>query len=204
MPRVSTKDNIEKPKRVPRRQVVKKNVSVRARKKLPVELEEKRVDENRPVRKAPTSIDVSKPKIKFSRKIIVFSTTFVAILALAIWIGTTDNGQINVASKIEERNKQIANGEFTADNSSGANGSQIVPVQNTAPTVPNGGLKGRGVGSANSSTNNQQASVASAESVSSSTESVDTTASSTEETTIEGNNETPNPDTSTSSDEIVN
>jgi hypothetical protein len=163
MPRVSTKDNNEEPKRAPRRQIVRKATTSRIRKTPATTVVEKRADsESVPTRKAPTVMNNSKSKVRFSRKTIIFSGAFVAVLATAIWIGNTDNGQINVISKIEERNAQIANGEFTADNSSGTNGSQVVPVQNGAPTVPNGGLKGRGVGTP--PVNSQQASVVTASS----------------------------------------
>ena len=196
MPRISTKDVEDTPKRAPRRQVVRKTSTTRARKTPAVDASV--VSENRtnstPIRKAPTVSLERKTSFRPSRKAVIFSGVFMAVLATAIWIGTSDNGQINVASKIEERNAQIANGEFTSDNSSGTNGNQIIPVQSGAPTVPNGGLKGRGVGSASAS---QQASVATA----STTEVV---ASSTEATTAEAvgeaQNETPTDNTNVESE----
>lgn len=190
MPRVSTKDNNEEPKRAPRRQIVRKATTSRIRKTPATTVVEKRADsESVPVRKAPTVMNNSKSKVRFSRRTIIFSGAFVAVLATAIWIGNTDNGQINVISKIEERNAQIANGEFTADNSSGADGSQVVPVQNGAPTVPNGGLKGRGVGTPPVSS--QQASVVTASSTenATSTEATSTEATTGEDKPAEANNE---------------
>lgn len=188
MPRISTKDSSETEKRAPRRQVVRKVVSTRVRKNSStIDRVENNINETL-ARKAPTSVSEPKSNFRLSRKAVVFSGVFMAVLATAVWIGTSDSGQINVASKIEERNIQIANGEFTADNSSGTGGSQIVPVQNGVPNVPNGGLKGRGVGTA--SVNNQQASVVTA----SSTEN----ATSTEATSTEAVNNSENtPETST-------
>ena len=174
MPRVSAKVICEESKRVPRRQVVRKASSPRVRKTTATGIPKDRVVEeiNAPVRRAPTNVSDNKSRVRFSRKTIIFSGAFVAVLATSVWIGTADNGQINVASKIEERNNQIANGEFTADNSSGVNGGQMIPVQNSAPTVPNGGLKGRGVGTASVS---QQAAVVAAEDANaSSTEDIST------------------------------
>lgn len=173
MPRVSTKEAESVSKRAPRRQVVRKPSTVsRARKTV---IEPENTNETL-ARKAPTMVATEKKtSFKPSRKIIALSTAFVAVLATAVWIGTSDNGQINVISKIEERNSQIANGEFTADNSSGLNGSQMVPVQSGSPNVPNGGLKGRGVGSTNAA---QQAAVVTASTT-------EATASSTEATSTE-------------------
>ena len=198
MPRISTKDIEDTPKRAPRRQVVRKPSATRARKTPAVDasvVSENRVNSS-PVRKAPTVSLERKSGFRPSRKAVVFSGVFMAVLATAIWIGTSDNGQINVASKIEERNAQIANGEFTSDNSSGNNGNQIIPVQSGTPTVPNGGLKGRGVGSASAS---QQASVATASTT-------EATASSTEATSTEAvgetetQNETPTDNTNVESE----
>ena len=195
MPRISTRDIEDTPKRAPRRQVVRKT-STRTRKAGVVAssntVTEERVDDV-PTRKAPAISLERRAGFRPSRKIVAFGGVFMAVLATAIWIGTSDNGQINVASKIEERNAQIANGEFTSDNSSGTNGNQIIPVQSGTPTVPNGGLKGRGVGSASAS---QQASVATASTT-------EATASSTEATTTEAvgeaetQNETPAGDVNT-------
>lgn len=163
MPRISSKDTKEVVKRAPRRQVVRKTASPRVKKALDTDVVERRIEkESEPVRKAPTRVNENRPKVFFSRKTIVFSGALVAVFALAIWIGTTDEGQINVASKLEERNKQIANGQFTADNSSGINGSQVIPVQNSESNVPNGGLRGRGVGTESAT---QQAAVVATEDI---------------------------------------
>ena len=174
MPRVSTKDPSDSPKRAPRRQVVRKTPSARVRSSAVVTKEiDKRDSGFSPTRKAPTSIKAEKTSFRISGKKVIISSVFVAVLTATIWIGTSDDGQINVSSKIEQRNTQIANGEITAENSSGVNGSQVVPVQN-APTIPNGGLKGRGVGTP--PVNSQQASVPASDVSASTTEATSTEA----------------------------
>jgi hypothetical protein len=187
MPRVSSKDSIETPKRAPRRQIVRKvgtttPRSPRVRRSPVNESLERASEADTVIRKAPTKVLEKGTGIRISRKIYVSTAIFIVVLMSAVWIGVSDNGQINVSTKIEERNAQIAKGEFTADNSSGSGGSQIIPVQSSAPNIPNGGLKGRGVGTANTQ---QQASVATA----STTE--ESTASTTEATSTEAvtNNE---------------
>ncbi len=210
MPRVSTKDLSEETKRAPRRQVVRKVSATRTRKTPVSKVEFEKTVSETPARKAPSNISEHKSSFRPSRKAVVFSGVFTAVLATAVWIGTSDSGQINVASKIEERNNQIANGEFTDDNSSGSGGSQVVPVQNGIPTVPNGGLKGRGVGTA--SVSSQQASVVTASSTenatsteATSTETVNnsetTPEASAEDSSVENNSETSEAGTENSGNE---
>lgn len=144
MPRPSLKDSPDVAKRAPRRQVVRRVTVPRTRKvatePVPEIIEEKVLE-----RKAPARFTEAKTPRRFSRRTIITSSIFVVGLIAAIWIGTSDNGQINVSALITERNNQVANGEAGDSDSGDGNTQQVVPVQSSAPTVPNGGLRGQGI-----------------------------------------------------------
>jgi len=155
MPRVSTKTESDTPKRAPRRQVVRRATRPKVKDVVPAigidDKEREREVEVSPKRKAPTQIGNTSKKFnltKVSKRKVLVSSFIVAGFVGAFFIGSSDVGQIDVNSKITERNNQIASGINTEDSADG--GSQVIPVQNTAqpPSVPNAGLKGRGVGTA--------------------------------------------------------
>ncbi len=196
MPRPSLKDSPDVVKRAPRRQVVRR-VTVPRTRKVDTEPVQEIVEEKVLERKAPARFVEAKTPRRFSRRTIITSAIFVAGLIAAIWIGTSDNGQINVSALITERNNQVANGEAGDSDSGDGNTQQVVPVQSSAPTVPNGGLHGQGI-------SNTPPPAPPAE-VASSTEAT-TTATSTDNVTEEnsGNSsavETINPDTNTTQPE---
>lgn len=94
-------------------------------------------------RKAPTGVASSVSSAAWLRKQYLLSLLFtVVISATSIGVGVSDAGVIDVSAVIAERNAKVANGEVPE----GEDGSRIqnVPVQNTNPSVPNGGLRGAG------------------------------------------------------------
>ncbi len=144
MPRPSLKDSPDDVKRAPRRQVVRR-VTVPRTRKVATEPVQEIIEEKVLERKAPARFTEAKTPRRFSKRTIITSSLFVVGLIAAIWIGTSDNGQINVSALITERNNQVANGEAGDSDSGDGSTQQVVPVQNSAPTVPNGGLRGQGI-----------------------------------------------------------
>lgn len=83
-----------------------------------------------------------------SKKPFVMLAVMLVAFGASAFIGFSDNGQIDISSVIEERNQKVASGQTEGDAPS-PDTSAVIPVQNTAPpSVPNGGLRGRGVGTA--------------------------------------------------------
>ncbi len=104
------------------------------------------------LRKAPIRMEYVPTKKPVSKKIYIYLAIVVLVLGTATWIGFSDNGQIDVNARITERNQKQANDANAAANEqNGENVPQtiVVPVQNSAPTEPNGGRRGRGVGTPN-------------------------------------------------------
>lgn len=88
-------------------------------------------------RKAP----VTKPVVKKStlpKVIAICLGAFVVISGVSVVLGMSDDGEINVASVVEER-KQTAVEEGDA-----AFESVSIPTNNVVARVPNGGLRGKG------------------------------------------------------------
>ncbi len=152
MPRLSTKDS-ETTKRAPRRQVVRRATSARATApRTGAEAPATRTrqsggSEATLERRAPTRVERSERKTFFSKRLVIVALVFIIGAGASFWIGTSDHGQIDVSARITDRNAQIANGTFVAEEGSGES-NKIIPVQSGSPTVPNGGLMGRGVGTA--------------------------------------------------------
>ncbi len=166
MPKVSTEETDSPKKRAPRKRAVRRTISSdespaprRRVASAPV---------STPTRKAPARIEYSEKK-KTSRKSPFFViAVLVAVIGCAAWLGVSDKGQINVNAKITERNQKQAD-EANANSAEGAPQTIVVPVQNSAPSVPNGGFRSRGVGAANVTNNEPPAVVENA----STTESVE-------------------------------
>ncbi|MEZ4104062.1 MAG: hypothetical protein R3B60_02115 [Candidatus Paceibacterota bacterium] len=161
MSRTSTKSSREVAKRAPRRQVPRKRTVSKIR-RAPVndkeevirlspeivEKVEKRIESSQSTveRKAPANFKAAQKTFKLSRRVVVTITTIVIGFIATVWIGFSDQGQIDVSARIIEKNAEIMSGIEGEENIAAAK-SQIVPVQNTASTnIPNGGLRGRGVG----------------------------------------------------------
>jgi hypothetical protein len=98
------------------------------------------------IRKAPARVVVIE-KRKLSPKIYVTVIVLILVIGGAAWLGFSDDGQINVNALITERNQKQANDNAArAGDGNDASQTIVVPVQNSASTVPNAGLRGRGVG----------------------------------------------------------
>jgi hypothetical protein len=112
----------------------------------------------RPRRKAPTRrvAETVEPEIttteptRSSRRskgsrvpTIVVVLVLLSAIGISAALGFADKGTIDVAAKLQEQGQIQAN---IAGEQSGT-ASQVVPVQNTPVSVPNGGLQGRGIDS---------------------------------------------------------
>lgn len=148
MPKVSTEEADSPKKRAPRKRAVRRTISdddSPAPRRRTVTAST--VTTTSAVRKAPTRIEYTENK-KTSRKSgMVVIVILLFVIGGATWLGISDKGQINVNAKINEKNQKQAD-EANANSVDGAPQTIVVPVQNSAPTVPNGGFRGRGVGSA--------------------------------------------------------
>ena len=141
MPRVKA-DSSETRKRAPRKRAVRRTIS--SDEIVPrVKSESSEV-----VRKAPSRIAINnESRIKSKKPFVVVGIVVVSFVLAAV-IGNSDAGQINITEVIDERNKQIASG-LDSDGEPTSEASTVIPVQSTAPpSVPNAGLRGRGVGTA--------------------------------------------------------
>ena len=99
-------------------------------------------------RKAPTRIvEVGVGPTPSRRGLKIFAVLFL-VLGASVWIGVSDSGQIDVSARINERNQKVSNGESVPSSDGSVSQEVVLPVQNTAPTVPNAGLRGRGIGTA--------------------------------------------------------
>jgi len=135
--------------RVPRRTAPRKRVAPASREEVtaprlesvaPVRSSERVVE-----RRAPTPVAASKARSRAMQLQIAISVFIIVIgVGASAAVGVTDDGQIDVVQTIEERNERIRSGQGTEQEQ----GSIIVPVQNTTQRLPDGGLRGRGVGSA--------------------------------------------------------
>ena len=183
-------EDIKPVRRTPRKRVVRRTVSA--------DTTSSGVTKREPVveaqRKAPSRISVNKKPKKSYKKVMIVVGILLIGFAASAYIGNSDSGQINIASVIDERNKQIASGNAASENSPSGS-TATIPVQSTAPpTVPNGGLRGRGVGTAKVK---QPAPAVAASSTATSSDEIGETASSTATTTATTNNKATSTDTST-------
>lgn len=141
MPRIIA-DEKDAPRKTPRKRAIRRIISRDDVSPRKIEL----VSEAS--RKAPSNISPKENSKFTSKKSLIIGGVLLSAVIASVLIGTSDSGQINVATVIDERNEKIASGENFDDGSSSGS-STAVPVQNTAPpSVPNGGLHGRGVGTA--------------------------------------------------------
>jgi hypothetical protein len=99
-------------------------------------------------RKAPTSFATNKARKNTKRKHqLIFFGLLVLGMGTSAAVGLSDSGQINVEQTIEERNERIRSDQ--ANENDTINSKVELPVQNTeVNSKPDGGLKGRGIGSA--------------------------------------------------------
>lgn len=169
MPRVITAtEEKEKPKRAPRKKVVKEvvpedvaPVPVKRTRKKSVPQEEV-VVEQASTRKAPTPIAEKKASSKNNRRqIFIVALLLVLGVGSSAAVGFSDKGSINVEETITYRNDQAK--------AAGDPIESMIPVQNTTQEV-DGGLIGLGIGSP------QTAPESNATTTASSTESVATSA----------------------------
>jgi hypothetical protein len=128
-------------------------------------------------RKAPTPIaaQVSDQKNR-RRQLIVAGVVMVFGIGASAAVGFSDAGRIDVNQTIESRNERITS---SSDN---PGGEVVVPVQSTS-NQPNGGMRGRGVGTRNLPPPETAAS--STEQVATSTEDVQAESTDTEEVAAE-------------------
>lgn len=101
-------------------------------------------------RKAPIVAQYASRQPAFSapgrtKQLIIAGGVAMVVMGLSAWIGFSDTGAIDVSARIAERNAQLVSG---ASGGEGGQTNQIVPVQTSAPAVPNGGFRPRGDGSA--------------------------------------------------------
>lgn len=160
MPRTTTtkKDIADaEPKRTARRTVAKR-VTTRAprtrRKDDVVEDEVTVKSTSAPRRKAPTvnpplevfasELSHVPQKEKARRTLYVSGALFSIGLIAAVMIGYTDSGQIDTSSIITQHNDRVTSGQVAAggDDTGGQGGTteRVIPVQNSANQLPNGGL----------------------------------------------------------------
>jgi hypothetical protein len=151
MPRASSSDplNTTPVKRAPRRRVSSDSVSTTSPKTATTPRSRRpraTVASSEPVvaRKAPPRNPLpTTTKKKVSKGNVAVVIIFILILGGSVWIGTTDAGPIDVNAKLVEMSQRASNGGD--GNNQGGSTNTVIPVQN-APTVPNGGFRGRGVG----------------------------------------------------------
>jgi len=156
------------PARAPRRMVAKKTSSSTSsprKRKAVIETKESEVisSPTAQVRKAPTPLATERLDKKTKKKHLIIATVLLLSgVGASAAVGFTDSGKIDVNQTIQARNDRIMSaGEEAA-------GETIVPVQTT--TLPNGGMRGRGIGTRN---------------VATTTETVATTTEETATTTVE-------------------
>lgn len=143
--RVATSDAT--PTRAPRRTVAKK-AAPRRRATATEETISEPVPEvvttkKAPARKAPTPIATERiEKTTKKKHLIIASVLVLCGIGASAAVGFSDGGKIDVNQTIQTRNDRLtSSGELPP-------GETIVPVQNTTGQ-PNGGLRGRGVGTKN-------------------------------------------------------
>lgn len=145
-------DPADSPKKVPRKRAVKAVVS---NAEEVVTSSARAATVGQTARKAPARIVVPAVKPPASKRAIKILAVVVLMLVVSVWVGVSDSGQIDVNARITERNNKITSGEASGETNSTGAQSVVVPVQNSAPSVPNAGLHGRGVGTVNVPANTQ-------------------------------------------------
>ncbi len=135
--------DVPKP-RAPRRTVARKATPSRTSKKVVTE-DEVAIESPARVlqRKAPTPLATDRIEKKTRKKQLLIASLLLLVgVGASAAVGFSDTGQIDVNKTIEDRNDRITS---SSDNPTG---EIVVPVQNTSGE-PNGGMRGRGVGTRN-------------------------------------------------------
>jgi hypothetical protein len=167
--------------RVPRRTAPRKRAPrVSDGDTAPVERVETVIESRPTERRAPTPIAATKARAR-NRQLQMFVTVIIIVLGVgaSAAVGVTDEGQIDVVKTIEERNERIRSGQGTEQEIN----SMILPVQNTNERLPDGGLRGRGVGTAPAAAAPDPLASTTASTTDATASSTDATASSTEDGT---------------------
>lgn len=167
-------DSAGSSKRVPRKRVVRRVVPKK-------ETSTRDSSAALSTRKAPArAVTESRQERKSLTKYYVIAAFAIAVLVGAVWIGSSDNGQIDVGARTLEINNQAAQ---DAADTARANGDtsqgEVIPVQNTPPVVPASAM----MPSDTQPSQNQSSSVEAPVEEASSTESAAETESSTESAT---------------------
>ncbi len=134
------------PKRAPRRTVAR----APRKKSIPtintsVESRDDKYEITRPRRKAPTRIlnsaSTATGETKSRRNLYVSFGIVTLVIAGAIGFGYSDEGQINPATVISERNARLVAGELELDSiDAGTPTETVIPVQNNPSSIPDGGM----------------------------------------------------------------
>lgn len=155
MPRASTDTTEEAAKRAPRKRAVRRTVTkadtpvrrTRTPRAVSAKANQETVAVSTPVRKAPTPFAAKAAANNSLRKrLIITGVAFLLVSGVAASIGFSDDGVIDVSSRIKEANERVpvATEEVTNEGSVQAEGQ--VPVQTGTPPAAISGLRGRGVG----------------------------------------------------------
>lgn len=139
MPR-ATSDTDVTPVRAPRRRVARPRAKKVVPDKAPVVVREK---ETTVRRKAPTKIreNIASPR-RFTPKVYVPLLIGVVTFMIAIVIGYSDKGEIDLAALTAQHNADVAAGSATTkDGDESSPAPVIIPVQQNTDTRLNGGLQ---------------------------------------------------------------
>jgi hypothetical protein len=166
MPKATPKDtevvDVEKPKRAPRKRVVRpKKVEAVTEEVVSdvTEVEVAPAPKPRARRKAPTKVmkeevemvvpEAEVPKLRLKtigrRSIYVYAGVITASLVAAAVIGYSDKGQINITEAVEMHNAALVAGSVASAEAAVRNGQvpdtgMVIPVQNNPSNLPDGGL----------------------------------------------------------------
>lgn len=140
MSRAST-EKTETPKRAVRRRVTKTATSDTVA--PPKRVSTRPAVTETPRRKAPSTLPATtSARTSYNKFYIAAALTLMAVGG-SVFIGQSDAGVIDVASRVNESNQQAANAAASTE----GNGAVAVPVQNTPPVVPISLLRGQGLDS---------------------------------------------------------
>ena len=137
-------DSADAPKKVTRKRAVKSMLS-NDEETIASSARTRSVTSGQTARKAPARTTLSETNSPSSKRYLKVFAVMAVLFAVSIWVGVSDSGQIDVNARITERNNKVTSGEVNSADSQ----MMVVPVQNSAPSVPNAGLHGRGVGTVN-------------------------------------------------------
>ncbi len=155
MPRASTDTTEEAPKRAPRKRAVRRTVTktdapvrrTRTPRASSVRDNEESITVSTPVRKAPTPFAAKAAANNSVRKrLIITGVAFLLVSGVAAFIGFSDDGVIDVSSRIKEANERVPVAIEEVNGDGGTQTEGQVPVQSGTPPAAISGLRGRGVG----------------------------------------------------------